>query len=173
MSLRRHPWGLKNLKWFYWARTRRFSLSVKPFPGPKIWGIQDKGWHGYNRMSVPAQIMWLCAGECILVSSAQEGTESGRLLFLAQSAAPGWMPTNMESCIHADFKMGLFSGGEVILLWAALCMLPLLSTCQNACPLYPSPSSCLVTWTHAMCPIWIKAGEEEHVIHCVLLVESP
>ena len=82
--------------------------------------------------------MWLCARECRecrLVSSAQEDTEGGRLLFLAQSAAPGWMPTNMESCIHADFKMGLFSGGEVILLWAALCMLPLLSTCQNACTL--------------------------------------
>ena len=60
-----------------------------------------------------SQLSWgnvTCAREHRLVSSAQENPEGGRLLFLGQSAAPGWIPINMESCVHADSQMGLFRG---------------------------------------------------------------
>ena len=86
----------------------QMALSVKPFASPKKSCIPDQGWCS-DSPSLGGK-MWLCAGECRLVSSAQEGTECGRLLFPRQSAAPVWIPTKMESCVHADSKMGLFRG---------------------------------------------------------------
>ena len=106
MSLRWHSWGLRIWNDFV-ARWPDGSLSVKPFASPKKSCIPDR-WCS-DSPSLGGK-MWLCAGECRLVSSAQEGTEGGRLLFPGQSAAPVWIPTNMESCVHADSKMGLFRG---------------------------------------------------------------
>ena len=62
---------------------------------------------------MPVAAQWgnvTCAGEYRLVSSAQKNTEGGRLLFPGQSAASGWIHTNMERCVHADSQMGLFRG---------------------------------------------------------------
>lgn len=45
-----------------------------------------------------------------MVSSAQEGTEGGKFLFLGHSGTPGRTPTDVESCVHADCEVGLFRG---------------------------------------------------------------
>lgn len=125
----------------------------------------------------PAQIMYtefVQEGENVdLLSSAQEDTEGGRLLFLAQSAASG--STNMESCVHADCQMGLFRG----LSNAFFCRLPSRASSplhtQNACTL----SQPLIT-PGDIDPVFVphpldKAGEEKRkrLPQCVLLAHSP
>ena len=107
MSLRRQPWGLRIWNNFV-GRGPEGSLCVLPFASPKNRDIQEQGWHGCGyKMPFPAQ--WgnvTCAGEHRLVSSAQKNIEGERLLFPGQSAAPRWIHTNMESCVHADSHWG-------------------------------------------------------------------
>lgn len=95
----------KNLKWLCWTRVKRFFMSYALCP--KNRGIYKSEVDIYlaTKCPVPAQEgeVWLWAEEGKLVSTAQEGAEGGRLLFLGQS-------TNLESCVHADCKVGLFRG---------------------------------------------------------------